>query len=124
MIAGDHWRLDTEHKIFDGDTEAEFLAKSASDVAKHYGGGLLDQKTVDWCMLIQAVAIVYGSRIMMSRLARKPKPAPTHFEPAKPSPMKKPNGGDNAGTVNIAGLGEVDIPIDSPLHPNYKPPVH
>lgn len=139
MISGRvEWALDTDTKIFDGDTEAEFLAKSIKDVADHYGGGMLDQKTLDWCNLIQCLAIVYGGRMYAIRANPKVKPAPRpptvhqaaqQHNPAPPRtahttppPVNMFNGhGDDAARVDIAGVGSVELPDDNPLSPNYKP---
>jgi hypothetical protein len=132
------WMLDTTSPIFDGDTEAKFLASSVKAVADHYGTGFLDQKTLDWCNLIQCLAIVYGGRIYAIRSNPKAKPAPRHptvqqaaqvHNPAPPrtshvtpSPVSEFNGsGNDAGRVDIAGVGSVELPDDNPLSPNYKP---
>jgi hypothetical protein len=135
MLSGRlEWMLDNSEKAFDGMTEAEFLAKSIKDVADHYGTGLFDQKTLDWMNLIQCVAIVYGGRIFAIRANPKPKPVkmPTVQEAAgmhqaspvfhrTPPPSNEFNGSSEANTVNIAGIGDVQIPDDDPLSPNYKP---
>lgn len=129
--------LDTESKIFDGLTEAEFLAKSIKDVTAHYGT-VLDQKTLDWANLVQCLAIVYGGRLYAIRstprvpkTARHPTPqqtAQTH-RAAPPGqvhhttvPANNYNGHDDApGAVDIAGVGMVQMPDDHPLSPNFKP---
>jgi hypothetical protein len=127
--------LDTESKIFDGLTEAEFLAKSIKDVSAHYGT-VLDQKTLDWMNLIQCLAIVYGGRLYAIRSTpRAPKPVrqPTPQETARthrasppgqmhvtPAPVNK-FGDDDAGRVEIAGVGAIQLPDDHPLSPNFKP---
>lgn len=126
--------LDTESKIFDGLTEAEFLAKSIKDVSAHYGA-VLDQKTLDWANLIQCLAIVYGGRFYAIRSApRAPKPVkqPTPHETARAHRAAPPgqmhvtqpptnNFDDDAGRVEIAGVGAISLPDDHPLSPNYKP---
>lgn len=138
--------LDTESKIFDGLTEAEFLAKSIKDVTAHYGT-VLDQKTLDWANLIQCLAIVYGGRLYAIRstprapkAVRQPTPqqtAQTH-RAAPPGqvhhttvPANNYNGNaafspsgekpGDAGAVDIAGVGTVQLPDDHPLSPNFKP---
>lgn len=128
--------LDTESKIFDGLTEAEFLAKSIKDVTAHYGT-VLDQKTLDWANLIQCLAIVYGGRLYAIRstprapkAVRQPTPqqtAQTH-RAAPPGqvhhttvPANNYNGNDDPGAVDIAGVGTVQLPDDHPLSPNFKP---
>jgi hypothetical protein len=131
------WALDTDSKIFDGLNEAEFLAKSVKDVSAHYGT-VMDQKTLDWCNLIQCCAIVYGGRIYAIRSTpRAPKMRPTtvqenaakhraappgqvHVTPM-PQNSYAPASTDDAGTVEIAGIGAVNIPDDHPMSPNYKP---
>lgn len=130
------WMLDTDNKVFDGDTEAQFLASSIKSVADHYGGGMLDQKTLDWCNLIQCLAIVYGGRIYAIRSTPKIRPAPkaptVHqaaqaHNPAPPRtvhtapPVNEFNGSNDAARVDIAGVGAVELPDDNPLSPNYKP---
>lgn len=131
--------LDTEQKIFDGLTEAEFLAKSIKDVSVHYGA-VLDQKTLDWMNLVQCLAIVYGGRLYAIRstprirtvnpptphqtaaMHRAAPPGQMHrtpppvnsFAPAASDP-------DNPNRVDIAGVGAIDLPDDHPLSPNYKP---
>jgi hypothetical protein len=130
------WALDTDSKLFDGLTEAEFLAKSVKDVSAHYGT-FMDQKTLDWCNLIQCLAIVYGGRIYAIRstprikTVRPPTPqqtAQTH-RAAPPgqmhvTPMPTNNyssAEDDPNRVDIAGIGSVQLPDDHPLSPNYKP---
>lgn len=131
------WMLDTENKIFDGQTEAEFLASSVKAVTDHYGTGFLDQKTLDWCNAIQCVMIVYGGRIFAIR--SKPRTVkirqPTVHEAARthspvppqqahtPQPAREFNGHGNneAGRVDLPGLGAVEFPDDNPLSPNFKP---
>lgn len=132
------WALDTDSKIFDGKTEAEFLTQSIKDVADHYGHGLLDQKTLDWMNLVQCLAIVYGGRIFAIRSTPKPpkvtKPATVQqnaqtFNPApsktwhdprlkEASTVFSPN--EPANRATIAGVGEIDLPDTHPLSPNYK----
>lgn len=129
MLSGRmEWSLDTTEKAFDGKTESEFLSQSMMDVAKHYGAGVLDQKTVDWLNLIQCLAIVYGGRLVAIRMSRKPKPeAPKVFTPQPPqgqthrTPAPVNNFSSDAGAVDIAGLGRVVLPDDNPLSPNFKP---
>ena len=127
------WMLDTDAKIFDGKTEAEFLAGSIKDVADHYGHGLLDQKTLDWMNLIQCLALVYGGRIFAIRSAPKikasaPKPVSPHFTPSQPAqhhrtapPVNEFSPNEPANSATIAGIGEIDLPDDHPLSPNFKP---
>lgn len=125
------WALDTEQKVFDGKTEAEFLTSSVKDVMDHYGS-VIDQKTLDWFNLAQCLLIVYGGRIYAIRSNPKVKPqrapnvqetaqmhAPprTHVRPDPPSHMN----GDPASSAEIAGIGTVELPDDHPLSPNFKP---
>ena len=130
MLSGRmEWSLDTSEKAFDGLNEAEFLAKSIKDVADHYGGNFLDQKTLDWTNLIQCLLIIYGGRIFTIRATPKPKPQhrPTVQETARvhnPSPppvFTRPPANEFATTMNghdaspppqrahIAGVGDVDL---------------
>lgn len=125
------WALDTDNKIFDGKTEAEFLSQSIADVSRHYGAGLLDQKTVDWANLIQCLALVYGGRLIaikMTPRVKPPKPAPTPQQTARdfaqpatyhrttPPPNNFVSNEPNVGTV--AGVGDVEFPADHPLANN------
>lgn len=136
------WMLDTEGKIFDGATEAEFLSKSIKDVADHYGHGLLDQKTLDWVNLMQCLAIIYGGRIFAIRSTPKAKPVPKGpsvqeaaqtFNPAPPATTRQFHDArlaeaskafspsEPATSATIAGLGDIQLPDDHPLSPNFKP---
>jgi len=127
------WMLDTDSKIFDGMTEAEFLAKSIKDVANHYPTNFLDQKGLDWANLVQCLAMVYGGRIFAIRSTPKPKPAPqpartvftSSMQPNPPRTTPIPTNdfapGNGAGRVDIAGVGSVEFPDDDPRSPNYKP---
>jgi hypothetical protein len=131
------WALDTDSKIFDGLTEAEFLSKSVKDVSAHYGT-FMDQKTLDWCNLIQCCAIVYGGRIYAIRstprqkTVRQPSPqetaathraAPPGQMHVTPMPQNSYANGhdDDPNRVDIAGVGAVQLPDDHPLSPNFKP---
>lgn len=123
------WMLDTDSKIFDGATEAEFLSRSIKDVADHYGTGMLDQKTLDWMNLVQCLLIVYGGRIFAIRANPRIKPpkAPTVQETAKAhnpvAPSVHRDGASNtpANAGHVAGIGDVQLPDDHPLNPNFKP---
>jgi hypothetical protein len=128
--------LDTESKIFDGLTEAEFLAKSIKDVTAHYGT-VLDQKTLDWANLIQCLAIVYGGRLYAIRstprapkAVRQPTPqqtAQTH-RAAPPGqvhhttvPTNNYSDPEQPNVGEIAGVGGIQFPDDHPLSSNFKP---
>jgi hypothetical protein len=125
MLSGRvEWMLDTSDKIFDGKTEAEFLAQSIKDVAGHYGAGVFDQKTLDWMNLTQCLLIVYAGRIFTIRSNPKPKPVrqPTPAETAQtfsPGPnvvhTDGMNGATHANEGEIAGIGTVEFPPDHPL---------
>lgn len=129
------WSLDTQEKVFDGQTEAEFLAGSIKAVTDHYGGGMLDQKTLDWANLVQCLAIVYGGRLYAIRstprqahvrpatvqeTAAAYNPAPPRQAHVTPEPVNHFNS-DEASRAEIPGVGAVDLPDDNPLSPNYKP---
>ncbi len=129
------WMLDTESKIFDGMTEAEFLAKSIKDVSDHYKADFLDQKTLDWMNLIQCLLLVYGGRFYAIRSAprvanTRPQAAPEtpgHFATQKSGHVTQPPinnfsySSKPENTVDIAGLGSVEFPDTDPRSPNYKP---
>lgn len=135
------WALDTDSKIFDGMTEAEFLSKSIKDVADHYSTGLLDQKQLDWANLIQCLFLVYGGRIYAIRSTPKVKApqqpnaqeAARTFNPAPPATTRQFHDSrlaeasrafspsEPATRGDIPGVGSIDVPDDHPLSPNYKP---
>lgn len=134
ILSGRHeWSLDTESRMFDGKTEAEFLAQSTADVARHYGG-IADQKTLDWMNLLQCLAIVYGGRLYAIRanprvkaapkpnLAVRPGPPPQHHTapPVNSFDPARMNGGDDMGTGEIAGIGHVEFPDGHPLKPKLN----
>lgn len=131
MSGRSEWSLDTENKLFDGKTEAEFLAQSSADVARHYGG-IADQKTLDWMNLIQCLAIVYGTRIYAIKSSpkaprvvspplaqRTASPSPQHHR--TPPPVNEFNGATPPESVgNVPGIGDVQFPPDHPLAPKMK----
>lgn len=55
----DHWKVE--------DSEAEAMAKSVIQVARHYPKVAGSQKIVDWSLLIGALGMVYVPRIMLTR---------------------------------------------------------
>lgn len=135
MLTGrGEWSLDTGARIFDGKTEAEFMAQSIADVAKHYGG-IADQKTLDWFNLIQCLAIVWGGRVFLIRSTPRPARAPG-LQPAQgirpgpppsmhrtPEPVNNFDANANPAKANvgeIAGIGGVEFPDDHPLNPKTR----
>lgn len=137
--------LDSTSKDFDGKSEAGFLAQSIVDVARHYNVGVLDQKTVDWLNLLQALGLVYGTRLFAMRAmrpARKAAPAAPPFPappPAQHHPQAQatsdgipPFGRDitqerpapasetEVRTGEIPGVGKVEFPADHPLATGRK----
>lgn len=130
------WSLDTDMKIFDGKTEAQFLASSVKDVADHYGNGLLDKKTLDWCNLIQCLAIVYGGRVYAIRSTPRVKtapapsgvrdaprtanPQPMHHTPAPVNSFDAVANANDAGVGEIPGIGAIEFPDDHPLKPKLN----
>lgn len=134
------WSLDTEQKLFDGKNEAEFLAQSTADVARHYGG-LMDQKSMDWANLIQCLAMVYGSRMYAIAMTPKVKPVrqaqphefragpqpqfhteapnPTAFD-KMPNAFEAPAAPEGLATGEIAGIGSVEFPDGHPLKPKLN----
>lgn len=56
-------------------SEADALAKAATNVAKHYPMLNGHEKLADWAMLLQALAVSYGTRFYLS-MPDKPKPKP------------------------------------------------
>jgi hypothetical protein len=65
MTKMDHWMLK--------DDEAEAMAKSVVNVARHYPKVASSQKLVDWSMLIGALGMIYVPRAIETRdvLAKK-----------------------------------------------------
>lgn len=59
MTKHDHWQMD--------EREADTIAKSIANVARHYPTIAKSQKLVDWAMLIQTVGILYVPRVLHSR---------------------------------------------------------
>lgn len=60
-----HWALEP--------SEADALAESVKNVARHYPAVAKSQKIVDWVMLIQAVGFAYAPRVMLSKELAKEK---------------------------------------------------
>jgi hypothetical protein len=72
------WEIQTQ--------EAEALAKATANVARHYPSLAGHEKLADWAMLIQALAVTYGTRIYLSipdkpKEKPAPKPAPSNVAP-------------------------------------------
>lgn len=59
MTKHKHWELEEQ--------EADAIAKSVANVARHYPKVAGSQKLVDWAMLVQTVGFMYVPRAMMSR---------------------------------------------------------
>lgn len=128
LLSSPGFALDTEQRVFDGKTEAEFLSQSVADVARHYNPKVFEQKTIDWSNLIQCVALVYGPRLYNMRAERKmaqaqkahaPRPqGPPTQRPADPQPAanRAANGATEwskeARTGEIPGIGSIEVPPD------------
>ena len=135
LLSSPSFALDTEQKLFDGKTEAEFLAQSVADVSKHYNPKIFDQKTADWFNLIQCAALIYGPRIYNVRAdrraanARPVNPArPAGPKPVDPMPQAQraanghatpvpannyaPSSEKDILTGEIPGVGNVTFPSD------------
>lgn len=139
LLSSPGFPLDTTQKVFDGKTEAEFMAQSIADVARHYNPQIFEQKTIDWSNLIQCLALVYGPRLYNLRAERKAararvvNPAPTfNYGPRPVDPQPAANRAANAArnghvtpvppndfngpsdkeirTGEIAGVGSVELP--------------
>jgi hypothetical protein len=132
LLSSPSFALDTDLRIYDGKTEAEFLAASVADVARHYNPKVFDQKTADWFNLAQCLAFVYGPRIYNARADRRanaarpvnvaPRAGPRPVDPM-PAANKATNGhatpvppNDFASkdvlTGEIPGVGKVEFPQD------------
>lgn len=136
-LSGVHeWSLDTESKDYDGKSESAYLAASGKAVADHYEMKYFDQKTVDWFNLLQAFAIVYGTRLYAirsrraseraERAANRMPPvqgaAPVNT-PQRQTTEAKPNGAAPVETRLgiIPGMpGGVEFPADHPLAPKMQ----
>jgi hypothetical protein len=60
-------------------SEAEKLAKSIANVARHYHVPGIAQKTKDWIMLMQTIGVLYVPRVIAYNIrtaAAKPAPTP------------------------------------------------
>ena len=139
------FQLDTEMKVFDGKSEAEFLAQSIADVARHYNPAIFEQKTIDWSNLIQCAALIYGPRIYNIRHDRRaakaqsvqPKPA-FQYGPPPVDPQPRADRAMNGASVHktpmpandyvlsdkevrtgtVAGIGDIELPADWLGKPN------
>ena len=123
--------LDTDSKDYDGKSEATYLAQSIKDVADHYAVKYLDQKTIDWINLFQAIGMVYGTRLFAIRERRKAerrnRPQPMQgVKPANPTQQTttepKPNGAapTDVRTGVIPGIGNIEFPADHSLSPKAQ----
>lgn len=65
MTKMDHWGMD--------ESEADAVAKSVVNVARHYPKVAASQKLVDWAMLIQALGVAYVPRVIMTKQALEEK---------------------------------------------------
>jgi len=135
------FQLDTQQAVFDGKTEAEFLAQSIADVARHYNPEIFEQKTIDWSNLIQCLVLVYGPRIYNIRADRRAQRARTvnagpkfNYGPRPVDPQPRADSAMNGHqtpvppndfvpsdkelrTGEIAGVGRVEVPPEF-----FKPP--
>lgn len=59
----DHWQI--------GDDEAEAMAKSVANVARHYPKVASSQKLIDWTMLIGSLGMVYVPRALETQRVMK-----------------------------------------------------
>jgi hypothetical protein len=140
LLSSPSFSLDTTQKVFDGKTEAEFLAQSIADVARHYNPAVFEQKTIDWSNLVQCLALVYGPRIYNMRAERRaakahvvnpapkfnygpkpvdPQPAANraamngHSTPVPPNHYASPGpqaSDKDIRTGVVAGVGSVEVP--------------
>lgn len=69
-------------------SEASMLGERLDAVLAHYDIPMMSQKTVDHVRLMQAIAMVYGTRLISMRMLRKEKVV---AEPPKPAPMQQAN---------------------------------
>lgn len=100
-----------------GDAEAHEIAQASSDLMRHYGGGALDQKTIDWLNFLQAIGIAYGGRMLAVR-ARK-RVAPSNVVPLRAVPSENKLERD-AANATIPGIGAVQFPPGHDLNPARK----
>lgn len=59
MTKHEHWAIE--------EAEADAMAKSVANVARHYPKVAGSQKLIDWAMLASTVGMMYVPRIMVSR---------------------------------------------------------
>jgi len=138
LLSSPGFALNTDQKVFDGKTEAQFLSQSVADVARHYNPKIFDQKTMDWSNLIQCMALIYGPRVYNIRhdramaKARNVNPSPGRQAGPRPvDPQARADRAANNGETNratpvpenvfrgqVAGIGEIDLPSDWLGKPN------
>ena len=82
--------------------ESHQLAVGISNVARHYDVGATE-KTLDWCNLFMALGVVYGPRLMLMRINRKPKPKPEQ----QPVPVQAEDLGNGAVRYPFMAPGAV-----------------
>lgn len=97
--------------------EAHKLAEAGAKVARHYDMGMTS-KAMDWTNLIFVIGELYGSRFVAFRIRRQmereqrstQQPQTVDVTPrAQPSaPQARSN---STRTVNIPGVGEIEVPI-------------
>ena len=129
LVGSPSFALDTTLPMYGGKTEAQFLAASITDVARHYNPRAFDQKTLDWANLIQCLALVYGPRLYnmrserQARRAAQARPMPKSYQgprPVDPQPAAAAamNGQSTEPSPfpnemrrgEIPGIGEVELP--------------
>jgi hypothetical protein len=113
------------------DSEATRLAESFARVARWYDIPEVPEKVADHYAFAMALIMVYGTRVMAEiNDRRKVRPPPHPVQQSAPQPATSPgNGGAPEGsgareppdprnwrTVDVDGIGPIDIPPVSPTH--------
>lgn len=107
-------------------TEATQLGNASADLMEIYGVPELAPETIAWSNLIQAVAFIYGSRVIayraMVRRAEAEKRKPPTAENSRGSTTPAPNAPQPPSQQMpepqfkkqyIEGLGEIDVPLQA-----------
>lgn len=92
-------------------SEAELVAKGIANVARNYDVPGVSQITLDWVALIQALGVVYGTRIVVMSRAKKaaPKTPPVEVKPVETERAGDPPKPVGPVAANIPGLGTVAV---------------
>lgn len=90
-------------------SEASMLGERLDAVLSHYDIPMMSQKTVDHVRFVQALAMVYGTRLISMRMLRKEQ-APVEVKPEAPKPGNVPSAMRMPITVTpVPGMPSVNV---------------